>query len=429
MNRAHGHAALIVPLALAGLGLRCPARAIDVDLSGYRADCGVTVRRYDDHLAVEWPARGEETCQLILDLRDGKPLFENIAVADKSDGAFRPVLQGVDPVAFVVMGERRAPAGRPPEMSVFNVFFDSPASRPFKTYRSHLDLKQTRVMSHGRRATVILAGLTIGPFAGEWQITVYPGAGLVQLEAVVSTNLERRAYLYDLGLASESAIADQLVWFDTEGKTRQTEPERTTEDRHLAVRHRLIVAETKGGTIACFPPPHQYFFPRDRTDNQQTVWYGRNHRGLDSRYGFGIRQTERGGGSYVPWFNAPPGTAQRLGVFFLIKPGDATEALKETLRFTHRRPLPPARRLSNIHQPFSHGHHNGRSRGKGPWLDSFHTRLRRDVQEHGSEHGPSGGIPRRWPSARSRPAAAGRAASHVRGVPPAFGRRLASHAR
>ena len=223
MNRAHGHAALIVPLALAGLGLRCPARAIDVDLSGYRADCGVTVRRYDDHLAVEWPARGEETCQLILDLRDGKPLLENIAVADMSDGEvsvrFSRASIRWPSLSWVT---RRAPAGRPPEMSVFNVFFDLPASRPFKTYRSHLDLKQTRVYVPWSRCGVMgtLAGLTIGPFAGEWQITVYPGAGLVQLEAGASTNLERRAYLYDLGLASESAIADQLVWFDTEGKTR-----------------------------------------------------------------------------------------------------------------------------------------------------------------------------------------------------------------
>ena len=110
----------------------------------------------------------------------------------------------------------------------------------------------------------------------------------------------------------------RLVWVDTEGKTQEADPEPSGGDRHMAVRHRTIVAETEGGSIACFPPPHQYFFPRDLTDNQQTVWYGRNHRGLDGRYGFGIRQTERGGGSYVPWFNAPPGTEQRLGMFLLL---------------------------------------------------------------------------------------------------------------
>ena len=60
----------------------------------------------------------------------------------------------------------------------------------------------------------------------------------------------------------------------------------------MAVRHRAIVAETTGGSVACFPPPHQFFFPRDLTDNLKTVWYGRDHRGLDARFGFGIRQAE-----------------------------------------------------------------------------------------------------------------------------------------
>ena len=166
-----------------------------------------------------------------------------------------------------------------------------------------------------------LGELTAGPFAGEWQITVYQGARLVHLEAVVSTREERRAFLYDTGLASESPVVNRLVWFDTEGKTREAEPDPTSEDRHLAVRHRTIVAQTTGGAVAGFPPPHQYFFPRDLTDNQRTVWYGRNYRGLDARYGFGIRQTDRGGGSYVPWFNAPPGTEQHLGIFFLLSAG------------------------------------------------------------------------------------------------------------
>ncbi len=98
--------------------------------------------------------------------------------------------------------------------------------------------------------------------------------------------------------------------------------------------HRAIVAESDAGSVACFPPPHQFFFPRDLTDNQSTVWAGTNHRGLDDRPGFGIRQTETGGGNFVPWFNAPPGTMQRLGVFYLISGKPAEDAMAETLRFT-----------------------------------------------------------------------------------------------
>ena len=280
-------------------------------------------------------------------------MFDSIAIAAKAGEPFHSIIQGVDPVTFVVVGERRAPSGRPPEMSMFNVFFDSPASRPFQTHRSQLESKQVRVSSHGHRATVALDGLTIGPFSGQWQITVYSGARLVQLEAVVSTRQENRAFLYDTGLASDAPMAHRLAWIDTEGKTRELAGEPSSDDHHMAVRHRTIVAATAGGSLACFPPPHQYFFPRDLTDNQEMVWYGRNHRGLDGRYGFGIRQTERGGGSYVPWFNAPPGTEQRLGVFFLLSRGNPQAALDETLRYTNYDRFP---RLDGYQTLTSHFH-------------------------------------------------------------------------
>jgi len=282
MNQITPIAATLASLTLALASAYASAREV-VDRSGYDPGCGVAVESDHERLTVRWPLENGEVGQVVLDLRDGKPLFESMAIAAKQREPFRPVLRDVDPVTFLVVGERRSPEGRPPEMSMFNVFFDSPASRPFQVHRSHLDLKQVRVMSHGHRATVALAGLTAGPFRDEWQITVYPGARLVHLEAVVSTRQERRAFLYDTGLASESSAANRLAWIDTEGKTREAEPGSTTEDRHLAVRHRTIVAATPGGAVACFPPPHQYFFPRDLTDNQQTVWYGRNHRGPSLR--------------------------------------------------------------------------------------------------------------------------------------------------
>ena len=208
-------------------------------------------------------------------------------------------------MTFVVVGERRTPGGEPPGMSVFNVFFDSPAQRPFQTHRSRLNLKRVRVTSQGHRATVAIGDLTIGPFAGEWQLTFYRGARLVHVEAVVKTDADRTAFLYDSGLASESPHAGRFHWLDTEGKPQQAELDSAAEDHPLAVRHRAIAVETGQGSVACFPPPHQFFFPRDLTDNLKTVWYGRDHRGLDSRFGFGIRQTERGGGGVRPLVQRP----------------------------------------------------------------------------------------------------------------------------
>jgi hypothetical protein len=348
-------------LACRGLGLVLgllvlPAGAtadVAVDHAGYNPDCGVQVVERPvgegQGLSIEWPlADGDgpgasESGRLVLDLRPGKPLFGYLAivphrvgaVGQRSQDAPAILLEGVDPVTFVTVGTRQNPPGRPPGMSEFNVFFDSPAQRPHQSYRSRLELDRVRVTSQGHRATIALGTLTVGPLRGELQVSVYPGGRLVHVEAVVSTNEDRRAFLYDAGLMADSPGWQRLAWVDTEGQWRRADVDSRGGDEPRAVRHRTIVAESAAGAVACFPPPHQYFFPRDLTDNLKHVWFGSGHRNLDDRYGFGVRQAETGGGSFVPWINAPPGTQQRLGVFYLLSRGDARDALRETLRYTH----------------------------------------------------------------------------------------------
>ena len=124
-----------------------------------------------------------------------------MGIAGKAGEPPRSVVENADPVTFLLVGSRQAPADRPPGMSVFNVFFDSPATRPFQVYRSQLDLKRVRVASQGHRATVSIGDVTIGPFTGELRITLYRGASLVHVETVVRTEEDRRAILYDTGMA------------------------------------------------------------------------------------------------------------------------------------------------------------------------------------------------------------------------------------
>src|SRR5262249_49903245 len=96
------------------------AEAPSVDLSSYRADCGIDVHRDGDRLVVAWPMEGERG-QITLDLVAGRPLFASIGVSAIA-GRFRPILESADPTCFLVVGSRQAPVGRPPAMSVFNVF-------------------------------------------------------------------------------------------------------------------------------------------------------------------------------------------------------------------------------------------------------------------------------------------------------------------
>lgn len=325
-----GLSVVAVLLALAPSGA---AADVAVDLSGYDPGCGVSVRRDGDLLRIGWPAADGEAGVLVLDLSGGRPLFASLGMARDGDAA-TPLLEGVEPVTFLTVGTRVAPPGRPPAMDPFNTFFDNPAKRPHQTDRSRLVLKEVRVTGAGRRATIAVGDLTIGSFSGRWEFTVYCGALLVHVEAVVSTREDGRAIVYDAGLAGDWSNMRRLAWMDTEGRLQHEDLDSSAGSRRRMVRHRTILAEGDAGSVACFPPPHQFFFPRDLTDNLQFVWSGRGHRGLEERFGLGVRQSEEGGGPFVPWSNAPPGTEQRLGAFYLLSRGTADEALKEVLRYT-----------------------------------------------------------------------------------------------
>ncbi|HEX8201746.1 MAG TPA: hypothetical protein VF590_14790, partial [Isosphaeraceae bacterium] len=245
-----------------------------------------------------------------------------------------PLLTGVEPVAFLTVGSRVAPPGRPPTMSPFNTFFDNPARRPHRTHPSRLERKSVRAWSTGRRATIAVGDLAIGSFSGRWEITAYAGSRLLHVEAVVQTREDGRAIVYDAGLVGDWSRINRLAWVDTEGRFQSEALDPSAESRPRRTRHRAILAEGDGGSVACLPPPHQFFFPRDLTDNLGFVWAGKGHRGQEERFGLGVRQAEEGGGPFVPWSNAPPGTDQRLGAFYLLSRGPAEEALKEVLRYT-----------------------------------------------------------------------------------------------
>ncbi len=203
-----------------------------------------------------------------------------------------------------------------------------------------LTLRRARVSSAGRRATVALGDLALGPFTGELELTLYPGSRLVHVEAVVSTREDRRAILYDSGLVAAGSGAGPgwrtFAWMGADEQVQTADPARLAAHQPVAARHRAVIAEGPRGSLAVFPPPHQYQFPRDWTNNFNFNWVGRSHPQVaGAGVGLGIRQDSSGGGAFVPWFNAPPGTGQRLGVFYLLASGSAPSALRETLRYTH----------------------------------------------------------------------------------------------
>lgn len=299
------------------------------------ADSPVSLVANDDRLTLSWPVAetpNPPQGRLVLDLRDGQPLLSELTILD-AQGAPQSRMTGVEPVAFVTVGTRNAPGGRPPEMSPFNVFFDSPANRPYETFPTVRTPGPHREHRQGRRLSVDVGKLEAGPFEGQWRLTVFAGSPLIQLEAILQTDRPLTAFYYDLGLIPSPNAPATLHWTDTEGHRQKRTPKPDAAYHDFSVRHRMVVAETDLGALALFPPPHQYFFPRDYTDNLNHAWLGARPEAKSPQFGFGFRQAPKGGGHFSPWFNAPPDTEQHLGAFLL--PADSADAaIAETLRFT-----------------------------------------------------------------------------------------------
>jgi hypothetical protein len=162
---------------------------------------------------------------------------------------------------------------------------------------------------------------------------------------VLTTNDPDVAYYYDAGL-DMAAPADrtpgnnmrsEIAYYDTSGTLKKVFSTGFRAEREpVQVRYRTLAAKTAGGSIAAFPAPHQYFFPRDFSSNLAYLW----HRSWRGRVGIGVRQLRDENWQYYPWVNAPPGRAQRMGVFFLVSDGTPETALAHVLRYTNRDRFP-----------------------------------------------------------------------------------------
>jgi hypothetical protein len=324
---------LIVPLGLvlAGLVFAQPPSPT-VDLAAFRPEPGVEVRREAEGLTLRWPISATERGELGFNLEPNKPLIARFAVGptDALQPA-RALLERVDPVTLLTIGERDMtnPAG-------WVAFFDNPPTRPYRTVAAVLAKKNVRVTSSGARTVVRVGEVTAGSFHGVIEFTVSRHSPLVLVETVVATEEDGRAILYDAGLVSTSPDWPALVWHDPQGELRRTAVNATRVVEPLHVRGRAVAAEARqGGAVVVFPPPHQYFYPLDFADNLGFAWHGASGNLLMRGYGFGIQQPPAGDRRWVPWFNAPPKTEQRLGVFYLLSSAAPTSALDAVAAYTH----------------------------------------------------------------------------------------------
>jgi hypothetical protein len=253
-------------------------------------------------------------------------------VAEMSVGG-TPVLTDVDPVLVMTVGSRNLN-----DKAGWVAFFDNPPRRPHQTHRATLARTSARVESVGRRTSVVIGGLECGPFRGEMRFAFFPNARIVQATAELTTTEDGRAITYDAGLVMgdwASPSWKSVAWVDSKRDVVVEEHSTLNPAAPHHVRQRAIIATgNRGGSVALVPPPHQYLYPLDFAENFGFVWHGVGWRDVVERPAFGVRQTIEGDKRYVPWVNAPPGTRQRLSVFYLLTRGGPAEAFEQVGRYT-----------------------------------------------------------------------------------------------
>lgn len=211
------------------------------------------------------------------------------------------------------------------------------------------------VKTDGSRVEVNFPGLSMGIFAGSLQFTSYRGSNLLRMEAIAKTDQPSVAYKYEGGLRGFStALTPQVTWRDRGGDPQKYEFGGIKNDTRVTVKAKnrvLVAGGGKSGSIATFPTPHAFFFTREVDTNLGYVWYRKDAEG---QFGLGVRQAEgEEVAEYVENFalhNAPPGTWQRMSVYYLMTPDNAEATRQAALAYTHGdvfKPVPGYKTMVN----------------------------------------------------------------------------------
>ncbi|QNR82986.1 hypothetical protein H9N25_13460 [Pedobacter riviphilus] len=299
-----------------------------VNLKAFKIN-GATVSSNQKELVLTWPAGKGAFGKVILDLDNSKPLFKSLRLG--KPGALKEVAAHLDPAFVLRIGKRTLNSNS----GGWNVFFDRVPTRPYTTNIVKFAKGATSVSTKGSQTVVRINGVQCETFNGALEITFYNGSPLFNVAAVVATPKDSTAILYDAGLISKKETWANVVWSDVKGNLQREKAAQADPSKNLEVKYRTVIGENTGGSLAVFPAPHQYFYPLDEAFNLKFTWKGSNYLNLIPDFGIGIRQDPLGDKRYVPWFNAPPNTQQRLNFFCLLSGGKADTALEEVKRFTH----------------------------------------------------------------------------------------------
>jgi hypothetical protein len=374
---------LAVVVCLGLFSVVSAAQTLNCSLSDYKKVDGIKVDLDRNSVALTWQGEGEQELRAQFTLRDGQPVVQELSARKK--GAPWIVL-GTDltPQFEVTTGRRRISST---EMDIlkqqhkdtpdiveeykWQVFWDAPLVVPGgkrmvgpgrtadEIARATVSYKSDNceIETDGVQVSVTFDGLTLGLFSGDLRFTVYKGSNLLRQEAVAKTEAPSVAYIYKAGLKGFAIAKDtRLTWRDTSQVWQENDfgGESNQEVVNIRARNRLEILEAGGGSLAVLPPPHKFFFARENEVNLGYVYYCKNS---ESSFSLGAMQPERGEG-YVPWgvsdevwkrrvstareqvenyalYNAPPGTMQRMAVYYYLSPTGSHATQQAVMAYTH----------------------------------------------------------------------------------------------
>jgi len=277
---------------------------------------------------VKWQVNKTDFGELTFNMDKNAPLLKSIKIFKNK--SVKVIARNLDPVFLLNIGKRTLDTNQ----GGWNVFFDRVPKKPYKSVRVQLDKSHYDIVKNGHKTLIKISKLHADIFSGDLEVTLYDGSFLFNIAAVVSTELDSTAILYDAGLVSKSKVWDNIAWSDTENKINISESILTDTSKNVMSKYRMIIGEKNGSSLGLFPSPHQYFYPLDEAFNLSFNWYGNGYRNMVDGYGIGIRQDPFGDKRYVPWFNSPPRTKQRLNFFCLPSIGKANLTLEKIKKYT-----------------------------------------------------------------------------------------------
>jgi hypothetical protein len=361
------------------------AQPFACDLAGYKPQDGLKAELRNGALELSWNGARGQQLRAGFTLRNGQPVITELA-AHKTGAAWIVLGRNLTPEFEVTSGKRRlseqqmAPLRQlgiqlTPEVverEKWFAFWDAPLMVPGAP-RTNLDLPRTpeeirrawatfhagacAVRTDGARIEVEFPGLELGIFSGRLRYTVYRGSNLLRQEAIAQTTEPSVAYKYVAGLKGLAIGNDtRLVWRDVARSWQQYGFGGAVNSDPVAVkaRNRLAIVESAGGSLAFLPPSHKFFFAREIETNLGFVYYRKDS---DSAFAVGVRQADREepyrpyGVSDEVWtrrasearhdinnfalYNAPPGTWQRMPVYFYLSAEDGRSTADAVLSLTH----------------------------------------------------------------------------------------------